>query len=94
MFDNLKDFLLNKALGRIAVRLVGSFALTLASGKLGMKVELTPEQQLQLVGAVVGGFNGLVSWLKPRLPKMPDVKAVAPEPLFPAEGPMKPFDAK
>lgn len=94
MFESLKDFLLNKALGRVAVRIVGSIAMGLASGQIGVKIELTPEQQAELVLGVVSGFNGLLSWLKPRIPKMPELKAVAPEPLFPAEGPMKPFDSK
>jgi hypothetical protein len=66
MLQRLKDFFLNKALGRVIVRLVASGAAYLASGQLGIKIELSPEEQLQLVGAATAGVNALVSLLKPR----------------------------
>lgn len=91
MLDNLKDFLLNKALGRILVRLVASGATYLASGQIGFKLELTPEQQLQLVGGAIGGVNALISWLKPRLPKI--IPPALPPIPVPGEL-MKPFDYK
>ena len=91
MFDKLKDFLLNKALGRVIVRLVASAATGLASGQLGFSLELSPEQQVQLVGAAISGINGLISWLKPRLPKI--VPASLPPIPVPGEL-MKPFDYK
>lgn len=82
MFDSIKDFLLNKALGRILVRVIASGAMYLASGKLGFQFDLTPEQQTQLVGASITGINALISKLKSRpaaipAPALPE--APAPE---------------
>lgn len=74
MFDSIKDFLLNKALGRILVRVVASLAASLASGKLGVKLELTPDQQAQLLTGAVTGANAVITWLKPRIPALPDIK--------------------
>ena len=90
--DKLLNFFLNKTLGRVIVRAVGSLAIGLASGKMGVKIELTPEQQLELVLGATSGFNALLSWLKPRLPKVTaHIDPITP----PVPGaPMKPFDYK
>lgn len=61
--DKLVDFLLNKALGRVAVRLAASAAMYAASGALGFTLSLDPNE---LAVAMVTGVNALISLLKPR----------------------------
>lgn len=73
MFDKFKDFLINKAVGRVLVRVVGSLAVGLASGSWGISIDLSPEEQMSIVTGVIAGFNGIVSYLKPR-----DKAVVAP----------------
>lgn len=63
MFDKFKDFLLNKFAGRMAVRLAASLAAYLASGQLGLKVEIDP---VELTALLITGVNILISKLKPR----------------------------
>lgn len=91
--DTLLNFFLNKTLGRVIVRLVGSAATSLASGKLGVQLELSPEQQSQLVLGAVSAFNAGLSWLKPRLPKITAHIDPISAPAKPGEL-MKPFDYK
>ena len=67
MFSNMKDkvldFLLNKALGRVAVRVAASTAMYAASGSLGFSLSLDPNE---LAAAMITGANALISLLKPR----------------------------
>lgn len=78
MFDKLKDFFINKALGRVIVRLVATFATGLASGAWGVSIELSPAEVASLVTAATGGVNALISKLKPRKSE-PDAPAPEPE---------------
>lgn len=66
MFDKLKDFFLNKVVGRMIVRLVGTLAAGLASGAWGVSIELSPAEVASLVSAATGLFNAVLSKLKPR----------------------------
>lgn len=66
MFDKIKDFFLNQALGRVITRLVVTGAAGLASGSWGVKIELSPAEIASLVTAVTGVANALLSKLKPR----------------------------
>ncbi len=77
MFDKFKDFLINKALGRVLVRLVATLAAGLASGAWGVSVELSPEEMASLVTGAAGLVNAAISKLKPR-EKAPEA-APAPE---------------
>lgn len=63
MFDKLKDFFLNKALGRIAVRAGASLAAYLASGAIGVHISVDPAE---LSAALVTLVNLLITKLKPR----------------------------
>lgn len=66
MFDKFKDFLLNKALGRVMVRVVASLATGLASGAWGISIDLSPAEQLSVVTGAMSLINGAISYLKPR----------------------------
>ena len=66
MLDNVKDFLLNKLLGRLLVRAVACGAAALATGQLGFSIDLSPTEQLGLVTALSTLANGALTWLKPR----------------------------
>lgn len=62
----LKDFLLNKAVGRVLVRAIGTLATGLASGAWGVSIELSPVEQASLVAGAASLFNSALSWFKPR----------------------------
>lgn len=66
LLEKAKDFLLNKALGRVLVRAVATLAAGLASGAWGVQIELSPEEMASLVAAATAGVNSLLSALKPR----------------------------
>lgn len=73
MLNKLQDFLLNKMAGRLAVRLAASLAMFLASGQLGLAVNVDPAE---LSALMITGANLLITKLKPR-PESP--KPDAPE---------------
>ena len=75
MFEKFKDFLLNKALGRILVRVIASLAAGLSSGAWGISIELSPAEQLSLVTGATSLVNGAISYFKPR-----EKAAEAPKP--------------
>lgn len=66
MFDRLKYFFLNKALGRIITRLVMTLASGLATGAWGVSIELSPVEIASLVSAATSLVNASISYLKPR----------------------------
>ena len=63
MWDKLKDFLLNKALGRVLVRVAATAVSVAASGQLGFQLSLDPNE---VALALTTGANALITWLKPR----------------------------
>lgn len=65
MFDKLKDFFLNKALGRVLVRAAAAGATYLASGALGAPLNVDPQELHALLEVAA---QGLISFLKPRKP--------------------------
>ena len=70
--DKVVDFLLNKALGRIAVRVGASAAMWAASGALGFQLSLDPNE---LANALIIGVNALITLLKPRKSEPAPVEA-------------------
>ena len=63
MLDKLKDFFLDKALGRVVVRVAASLAAYLASGQLGVSLSVDPNE---LAAALMTGVNALITLVKPR----------------------------
>ena len=63
MLNKVKDFFLNKMLGRLLVRAGVSGAAFLASGALGASVSVDPAE---LTALLVAGANTLVTLLKKR----------------------------
>lgn len=63
MLDKIKDFLLNKALGRVLVRVSLAAAAYLASGSIGIKVNVDPNELNALLQM---GLQSGLSLLKPR----------------------------
>jgi hypothetical protein len=64
MFEKVKEFFLEKALGRIIVRVSASLCAYLASGAIGVQLNLNPAEVTALLSA---GVNALISLLKPRV---------------------------
>ncbi len=71
--DKIKDFFLNKLVGRIIVRVAASLVAYAASGQLGFQLSLDPNE---VNFALNMAAHALISKLKPR-EKAPE--AVAPE---------------
>lgn len=63
MLDEIKDFLLNQAAGRILVRVAASACAYLASGAIGLHVSMDPNE---LNAFLQAGLHSLISKLKPR----------------------------
>lgn len=61
MFEKVQDFFLNKLLGKIAVRLGIALASYAASGKIGLAIQMDPNEVTALLMA---GANAALSWFK------------------------------
>lgn len=66
--DKIVDFFLNKALGRILVRVSASVVSFLASGQIGLHLQVDPNEVNLLLNALA---HSLISKLKPRAPEVP-----------------------
>ena len=75
MLEKLQDFFLNKALGRIAVRVAVSLCAYLASGKMGATLTLDPAE---VSAALITAVNVIVTALKPRVKVEAPAAPVAP----------------
>lgn len=78
LWAKVQDFLLNKALGRVIVRVAASAAAALAAGKLGAPLSVDPSQ---LAAILTGGVNALISLLKPRIPALANVAPLSVPPV-------------
>ncbi len=72
--DKIKDFFLNQLSGRLIVRASISIAAYLASGSVGLAINVDPTAVAALLTA---GLNMIITKLKPR------EKAVEPTPAVP-----------
>lgn len=63
--EKLKDFFLNKALGKVIVRVSAALVSYLASGQLGFALSLDPNEVALALNAGVQALISLVKHKKP-----------------------------
>lgn len=73
MLEKIQDFFLNKLLGKIVLRLGIAIASYAASGKIGLAIQMDPNQVSALLMA---GANSALTWFKHAPVSMPE----APKP--------------